>query len=92
MGTENLCITLIEVNGGQLGMAEQLLRRQLRRHGLHAKILCLACGLEIARRGMANSAPAILVDEQVFSQGRPLTPELLEELCQAILKKEAGTE
>ncbi|MEG2172131.1 MAG: hypothetical protein RRY29_02585 [Desulfovibrionaceae bacterium] len=90
MPEPSLHITVLDLQGDRLARAEQELRRNLRHYKLHAHVVCLACGLEIARSGYSGMTPVLLVEEHPFSIGRELSPALLQELCRRLALRQTA--
>lgn len=82
-------ITVMDLQGQRLAMTERDLRRQLRQFGLEAQLVCVSCGLEIARWGYSCQTPVLLVDGHAFSAGTELTHEILEEFCRRLVQWQA---
>lgn len=81
MDNIEITIRILDLNGSRLALAEQRLRHMLKERDIHADIICVGCGLEIARQGFSNSVPAILMNQYLASEGRELTDEVLTEFC-----------
>ena len=79
-------IRILDTDGRRLGRTERELARRLRECGIKARIIGIACGLEIARQGFAEACPALLVNQYTASAGMPLTPDALENFCRQLAR------
>ncbi len=77
----DITIRMLDLDGARLSLAEQRLRHMLKERDIQADIICVSCGLEIARQGFSNGLPALLMNQYLASEGRELTEEVLEEFC-----------
>lgn len=85
-----LRITVMDLQGQRLAVTERDLRRLLRQFGLEAQVICVSCGLEIARWGYSCQTPVLMVDGHAFSASQELTHEVLEEFCRRLVQWQAA--
>lgn len=84
-------LTLLDLDGKRLEESAGRLRHCLRRHDLHAEIICVSCGLEIARHGYSGGGtPALLAGGVCFCHGRELSDDVFETLCRRLAARFAS--
>lgn len=79
-----ITIRILDLDGTRLAGTEKRLRQMLRERAIQANIICIGCGLEIARQGFSNDLPALLMNQYLASEGRELTDEALTEFCEKL--------
>jgi len=76
-----ITVRILDLDGARLASTEKRLRHMLKERSIQANIICIGCGLEIARQGFSNDLPAILMNQYLASEGRILTEDVLTEFC-----------
>ena len=84
-GQPEIVIRLLDLDGSRLAKAERDLHRRLEALNIKAKILPLACGLEIARQGFTDDTPALLMNQYTCVSGKELTEDVLDTFCQQLV-------
>ncbi|MHC1713243.1 MAG: hypothetical protein AB9872_13935 [Solidesulfovibrio sp.] len=75
----------MDTDGVRLARVERELLRRLKSWGVTARVICLGCGLEIARQGFTEGTPALLMNQYTVSSGVEITSEILEEFCKKLV-------
>ena len=78
-------IKILDLDGTRLALAEREIRRGLRQYAIEGSIVCVGCGLEIARQGFSEALPALLMNQYTISTGKIITKEIVETFCQQFL-------
>ena len=81
MDNLDITIRILDLDGARLVATEQRLRRMLKENDISAHIICVSCGLEIARQGFSNELPALLMNQYVALEGCELTDTVLKGFC-----------
>lgn len=76
-----IIIRILDLDGIRLAQTEKTLRRMLKERNIEAQIICIGCGLEIARQGFSNALPALIMNQYLASEGTVLGMAELNEFC-----------
>ncbi len=86
MAKELISIRILDLDGKRGSDSADALMRYAQREKLEADIWSVGCMLEIARWGLTNKTPALVVDGHIICSGGPLSDGMLERCAVSLAK------